>query len=743
MKKRCVLNELIISALLVLSALSNGCCLANRESENRVDNLQYVDPTIGNVGHLLQPTRPTVQLPNQALRMFPMRSDHLDDQIRFFPLNLKSHRLGELFAFMPYTGQVPGEPISAWDDQLEQSTPYYYSTWLEDYNVTLEFTPGAKSGFYRLTFHDSEEKKVFLKNLNVGNIVLQETELKGVEHFEGMSAYLVGEFSAPMKVVSSAALKNRNAEWLIAEDNSSNQLLFKYAISHIDHEQAQKNLLNEIPLWDFEGTKAHARGEWSKVMNQIEVKGGSESHKQTFYTALYRCYERMVNITEDGRYYSGYDNQVHVSDRDFYVDDWVWDTYLAHHPLRAILHPEQEADMMHSFVKMYEQSGWMPTFPVIYGDHVCMNGFHTTISLLDAWNKGIRNFDLKKAYEGSLKNATQATMLPWRNGPKCNLDDFYAKKGFYPALKLGEKETEALVHSFEKRQSVAITLGHSYDDWALALMAKELGKDDDFEYFMRRSDNFKNLWSADDQLFMPKDNKGNWIDIDPKFDGGMGARDYYDENNGWTYQWQVQHDIPALIELMGGKEGFEQRLDQMFRESLERSKYEFWAKLPDATGLVGQFSMGNEPSFHIPYLYNFTNSPWKTQKKIRMLIDTWYGDNIFGIPGDEDGGGMTAFVVFSCMGFYPITPGIPIYTIGTPFFEETKIHLENGKEFTIKANNFSETNKYIQSASLNGKSLDTPFFSHEELMKGAFLELEMGPYPDKSWGLQEPGYLKK
>jgi predicted alpha-1,2-mannosidase len=734
MNLRKKLIRLLGIVVLLTTMVGSNCAQSNIKRDKQLDNLQFVDPTIGNVGHLLQPTRPTVQLPNQALRMFPMRNDHLDDRIRFFPLNLKSHRLGELFAFMPFTGEVQGQPISAWDEQLEQTTPYYYSTWLEDYNVTVEFTVGAKVGFYRLTFHDNQEKKVFLQNLNNGNLVLNDAELKGVEHFEGMSAYLTGEFSSPLQVIHSAKLKNRSAEWLLATEKASNQLLFKYAISYIDHEQAQQNLKNEIPGWDFEGTKTHARNEWSKVMNQIEVKGGSEAHKRTFYTALYRCYERMVNISEEGRYYSGYDNQVHESDRDFYVDDWVWDTYLVHHPLRAILHPEQEGDMMHSFVKMYEQSGWMPTFPVIYGDHVCMNGFHSTISLWDAWIKDIRNFDLEKAYEGAYKNATQATMLPWRNGPKCQLDDFYAEKGFYPALKPGEKETEPMVHSFEKRQSVAITLGHSYDDWALAQMAKELGKTEDYKKFISRSNNFKNLWSTDDLLFMPKDKKGSWIDIDPKFDGGMGARDYYDENNGWTYQWQVQHDIPALIELMGGKDGFEDRLDQMFRESLERSKYEFWAKLPDATGLVGQFSMGNEPSFHIPYLYNFTNSPWKTQKKIRMLIDTWYDDNIFGIPGDEDGGGMTAFVVFSQMGFYPITPGMPVYTIGTPFFEEIKIHLENGKVFTIKAHDFSVTNKYIQSATLNGKPLNTPFFSHEELMKGALLEFEMGPYPNKVWG---------
>lgn len=234
-------------------------------------------------------------------------------------------------------------------------------------------------------------------------------------------------------------------------------------------------------------------------------------------------------------------------------------------------------------------------------------------------------------------------------------------------------------------------------------------------------------------MFIPKNKKGEWIQIDPKFDGGMGGREYYDENNGWTYKWQVQHDIPGLIGLIGGEKKFEEDLDQLYREGLGRSKYEFWAKFPDATGLVGQYSMGNEPSFHIPYLYNYS-SPWKTQKQIRFLLDVWFKDNIFGIPGDEDGGGMTAFVVFSSMGFYPITPGKPLYTIGSPVFEKVTIDLQNGKQFTMEAKNCSVVNKYIQSARFDGKPLDTPWFTHEQLNAGGKLELEMGPKPNKSWG---------
>ncbi|WP_308199482.1 glycoside hydrolase family 92 protein [Chitinophaga sedimenti] len=285
-----------------------------------------------------------------------------------------------------------------------------------------------------------------------------------------------------------------------------------------------------------------------------------------------------------------------------------------------------------------------------------------------------------------------------------------------------------------KTPAVAVTLGGAYDDWAVGQLASTLGKEADAKRFAQRALNYKNLYDPKFKMFMPKDDKGNWVPIDPKWDGGMGARDYYDENNGYTYQWQVQHDIAGLRDLMGGAANMEANLDQLFREGLGRSKYEFWSKLPDATGNVGQFSMGNEPSFHIPYLYNYVGAPWKTQKRIRFLLDVWYKDNIFGIPGDEDGGGMTAFVVFSSLGFYPVTPGEPVYTIGSPLFEESSIKLENGKTFKLVAKGASVVNKYIQKAKLNGKVLEKPFFTHDELMNGGVLELEMGAKPNKNWG---------
>jgi predicted alpha-1,2-mannosidase len=736
----------------VLCALCSMAATGTSYAQNTDGNLVYIDPRIGNVGQLLEPTRPTMHLPNQMIRMYPKRADYIDDQISSFPLNMVSHRLGEVFAIKPDNKPLTMESWNqkmTYDHDLEVTRPWYYSTYLIDKGITVEFTPGKKVGEYRFTFPAKTAAKSMLFNVyNEGPATWNFTggnELTGTEiYHDDIKIYVYGQFSAKgtAGVIKDGALTNQPSvegkgarSFITFAADAPDHIEFKYAISYVSAEQAKQNFKDEFTGVDFAKLEASAKSAWAKVVNQINIEGGTVAQRRSFYTALYRSNERMVNINEDGHYYSGYDKKVHDSNRPFYVDDWVWDTYLALHPLRSILNPAMESDMLNSYVNMYQQSGWMPTFPVLFGDNPCMNGFHSTVMFLDDYRKGIRGFDVGKAYEGIVKNATQATMLPWENGPKCELDDFYYNKGFFPALQKGEKETVSLVHSFEKRQAVAVTLGGSYDDWAVGQLATELKKTNDEATFAKRALNYKNLWNDDKKMFIPKDKDGNWINIDPKFDGGLGGRDFYDENNGWTYLWQVQHDIPGLINLMGGNDNFQAKLDQTFRESLDRSKYQFWAKFPDATGLVGQYSMGNEPSFHIPYLYNYAGAPWKTQKRIRFLLDVWYKDNIFGIPGDEDGGGMSAFVVFSSMGFYPITPGKPVYTIGSPVFSKVTINLSNGKQFKMVANNCSVINKYIQSAKFNGKVLNKPWFTHEQLTSGGTLELEMGPKPNKSWGI--------
>ena len=738
----------ITRIILVLISLFFTVALTAEEK----DYTKYVDPKIGNVSQLLIPTFPTFSLPNQMIRMFPIKPDYIADQVTAWPLQVENHREAGFMRMKVSCGKITSE---SWtkkmtiDHDLEVVHPWHYSTYLIDDDITVSFAPAKKCAIYKLDFPASDKKNILFsgtKNMKAsasGENGFSIEELytyttKGTSPVtRTMTAYCYGVITD----MDGKAIKNlqivpsTNRLTISSLSPQKETILIKYAISYISFEQAKKNFEIEIANQNFDQTTVNGKEAWDKVINQIEVIGGTVAQKRTFYTSLYRTYERMIDINEYGQYY-GYDGKVHKSDRPFFVDDWIWDTYLAKHPLNSILNPIMEGDQLNSYVQMYEQSGWMPTFPEVLGNQMCMNSYHSTSLFIDAYRKGINGFDLEKAYEGAKKNLTEGTILPWRQGnPNVKLDDFYHINGYLPALNLKEKETEPMVCNFEKRQSVAVTLGMSFDAWSLAQLAKEMNKTDDYLKFSQMGNNYKKLWHPDMRLFMPKDENGEWIMINPKLDGGKGFRDYYDENNGWTYAWQVQQDIDGLIALLGGKQKAEERLDQLFREPLDVSKQEYLFNAPDATGQVGQYIMGNEPSFHIPYLYNYFGAPWKTQKRIRFLLDVWFKDNIFGIPGDEDGGGMSAFVVFSSLGFYPVTPGIPIYTIGSPLFEKSTIKLSNNKTFTVIAKGASEANKYIQKAYFNGKEINTPFFTHKELMDGGTLELIMVSKPNKQWGV--------
>jgi predicted alpha-1,2-mannosidase len=444
-----------------------------------------------------------------------------------------------------------------------------------------------------------------------------------------------------------------------------------------------------------------------------------------------------VCISEGGRYFSAFDGKVHDDEgTPFYTDDWIWDTYRAAHPLRILIDPATETDVMRSFIRMAQQmpDPWMPTFPEITGDSRRMNSNHAVITVADAWVKGLHDFDLKAAYDVAKAGIMEKTLAPWSGMPSGELDEFYHSKGYIPALAPGEEETIPEVHSFEKRQPVAVTLGTSYDQWALFKLASELGLAEDADYFAKAAFNYRNIFNSETRFFHPKDGSGNFLSpFDYRFSGGLGAREAYGENNGWVYRWDVQHHLSDLVSMMGGADAFDAALDAMYREPLGEGKYSFYAHLPDHTGNVGQFSMANEPSLHIPYLYVYAGKPWKTQKRIHTLMDQWFRNDLMGVPGDEDGGGMSAFVVFSMMGFYPVTPGIPMYVIGSPFFEESTMKLDGGKTFTVRAVNYSAENKYIQSATLNGTPLERSWFTHEELMQGGTLVLEMGPTANLSW----------
>ncbi len=510
----------------------------------------------------------------------------------------------------------------------------------------------------------------------------------------------------------------------------------RVGISYISIDQAKQNLAREIPQWTFEAAKARARAVWNRALSAILVKGGTERQRTIFYTALYRTLGRMTDITEGGRYYSGYDHRVHsAGGHDFYVDDGLWDTYRSAHPLSLLIETSRQLDMVRSYIRMYQQSGWMPSFPSVGGDRPVMIGHHSTALIADAYIKGYRDFDVEAAYAGMKKNAMESTMLPWRRGPLTELDKVYLEKGFFPALAKGEAESVKEVHPFERRQAVSVTLENCYDDWCLSQVAKGLGKLDDYAYFLKRAHNYANVFDERTGFMAPKSADGKWVeDFDPKLGGGQGGRAWFTECDAWVYTWHVQHDPAGLIALMGGRAKFSAKLDQLFEEQYGTSKYTFLGQFPDMTGLIGLYPQGNEPAFHIPYLYDYCGQPWKTQRRVRQIMDVWYGDGPLGICGDEDGGAMSSWYVLSAMGFYPVSPGQPAYEIGSPLFEETRITLDKGKVFTIRAVGVSAQNKYVQSATLNGKPWNQPWFPHSDLAAGGTLVLVMGPRPNTAWG---------
>jgi predicted alpha-1,2-mannosidase len=726
------MKHFLIKLLAVLVSFQVGAACA------QVDE---VDPSIGGVPFLLQPTPPAVFLPNSVVRVYPMRLNQLDDQVHSFPLTTVTY-LGGLFRLMPFDG-TPNDDTwdrpQAYDNEIE--TPYYYSTKFDDSLIQTEFAPTARCGLFRFTF-PSGKPVVLLANYRGGDFSSDgQNAVSGFEEIVNhgqvtpgvVRAYVYGQFSAPVNIETNTSASGKRLT--ITAGNDQKVLEFRYGLSFISVEQARKNLEREIPAWDFDTVKRAARVRWNQVLGQIQVEGGTPAQRRVFYTALYRCYERMIDVTEDGSYYSAFDHKVHRDSRPFYTDNGLWDTYRALEPLQTILNPGMEADKVQSYVRMYEQSGWMPEFGVLWGNFECMTANPAAAWIADVWAKGVTNFDLATAYAGIRKNSLEGTWLPWRRGPKCSLDDFLDQHGYMPALHPEEKETVEGVDSFERRQAVSVTEGQSYDDWCTAQIARDLGKEADCQLFLKRAADYKNVFRADKGHVWPKDAEGSWIEpFDPGWSGGLGGRDYTTENDGYTFDWSVQHDLQGLFELMGGRAQAEAKLDQLFHQPLSRDQYEFLGHFPDSTGLVGQFSMGNEPSLHIPYLYDYLGAPWKTQKRVRMLLNGFFTDSLFGMPGDEDGGGMSAWAVFSMLGFYPVTPGVPIYVLGSPVFDRVTIHLQNGKTIRIICRDNSPENKYIQSIQLNGKPLHQVWFRHADIVNGATLELQMGNLPNKQLG---------
>jgi len=734
-----------IIRMLGITIIAVACSTPKTVQKDPVD---YINPYLGNISHLLVPTYPTIHLPNSIMRVYPERSDFTGDLLNGLPLIVTSHRGRSAFNLSPYQGEEQNiRPVIQYSYDQEEITPYSYSVYLDDQKTQIRFAPSHQSALYEIKFSPNKPSYLII-NSGAGELNWSGKAVSGFQTIgngTNVFIYLETEILPAMtfvlkdgKLLSTAGSQEKNACIVLKFANHDTVTRVRYGVSFLSEDQARKNLGREINNYNINSLEAEGRRIWNEELVKIKVQGGSDNDKIVFYTSLYRTFERPVCISEDGNYYSALDGKVHTDKGvPFFTDDWIWDTYRAAHPLRILIEPEKENHILHSYIEMSGQmkNFWMPTFPEITGDSRRMNSNHAVASVLDAYVNGLRGFDISKAYEACKGAITEKTLAPWSGAPAGELDRFYTEHGYMPALYEKESETVPEVNKFEKRQAVAVTLGTSYDEWCLSQIAKAIGKTDDYKLFLKRSYNYRNLFNPVTHFFHPKDSHGKFIlPFDYIFSGGKGARDYYDENNGWTYRWDVQHNIADLVGLMGGRADFIKNLDSLFSEPIGKSKFDFYFQFPDQTGNVGQFTMANEPSLHIPYLYNYAGEPWKTQKRIRSLLNEWFRNDLMGVPGDEDGGGMSAFVVFSKMGFYPVTPGSGTYNIGSPAFENTIIQLGNGKEFKIVAKNCSQQNKYILSAKLNGKEWNKPWFSRDDIKDGGILELVMGDIANKAWG---------
>lgn len=723
---------------------------ADVDSKMPVD---YVNPYIGNISHLLVPTYPTIHLPNSMLRVYPERENYTGNKINGLPIIVTSHRGSSAFNLSPFQGDVSNlKKVIPFGYDNEIVKPYFYSVDLDDYGINADYAVSHQSAIYELSFTNSTLPPYLMLNSGNGEMSVDGNIVKGYQKLQNNTiVYLYLEIDRNPEdtgVISDNKFDNskkasdgENACVALKFSKGVTKLKVRYGVSFISSEQAAKNLHREIKDYDLKSVESKGRRLWNETLGKIQVNGDDEDQKTIFYTSLYRTYERMICISEDGNYFSAYDGKVHNDNGiPFYTDDWIWDTYRATHPLRIIIEPQMESAMINSYVAMTQQMPrpWMPNFPEVTGDSRRMNSNHGVAMVADAYVKGLRGFDLAEAYQACKAAITEKTLAPWSSKPAGVLDRFFKDHGYFPSLAPGESETVSEVHGWERRQPVAVTLGTVYDEWCLAQIAKSLKKNDEYKYFSGRSLNYHKIFNTETKFFHPKDTFGNFMpDLDYRFPPGIGGRDAYDENTGFVYKWDVQHNIGDLVAMMGGKKAFVDELEKMYDTPLGKGRPDFYHIYADHTGNVGQFSMGNEPSMHVPYLYNYAGQPWRTQKRVRSLLKQWFRNDLMGIPGDEDGGGLTAFVVFSQIGFYPVTPGLPMYVIGSPVFRSVKLDIGNGKTFEVECVNYSPDNKYIQSASLNGKIWNKSWFSHDDLMKGGKLVFIMGKHPDKDWAASD------
>ena len=602
---------------------------------------------------------------------------------------------------------------SKFSHENEIATPGFYKVLLENTNIDVELTVSKRSGMQKYQFPTSENQVVILDLTHRDELIAHEISLgeKEISGYRFSKAWATDQrlfyqikFSHPIKELLKEDTINPKKMALEFINPKNDPIIVKIGISAVDIDGAKKNLEQEIGNKSFEEVQKIAEETWEKQLQKIVIEDANHHNKVNFYTAMYHA---MIapNVYQDvdGRY-RGMDLGIYkTTDFEYYTVFSLWDTYRAAHPLYTIIEQKRTNDFIHTFLAKYDEGGIMPIWDLSANYTGCMIGYHAVPVIADAFLKGIKNYDTEKALQAMKHSAIQ---------DKLGLES-YKKFGFIPV----EKESE----------SVSKTLEYAYDDWTIAQMAKSLGKENDYKIFMERAQHYKNVFDPETK-FMRGRFKNSWFSPFDPYEVNFN----YTEANSWQYSFYVPQDITGFMNLLGGKQALENQLDNLFMAKNETSG----RNQADITGLIGQYAHGNEPSHHMAYLYNFVNKPHKTQEKVRQILTELYQNSPDGISGNEDCGQMSAWYIFSSLGFYPVTPGSNQYIIGSPLFEKATINLENGKSFTIQAKNSSSENKYIKSVQLNGKNYEFSYINHQDIINGGNLVFEMTHQPT-NWGTKD------
>lgn len=628
-----------------------------------------------------------------------------------------------------------GRTSSSFTHEEEKASPGYYQVMLKDENINVELTTTQRAGIHRYQYPAGKEAEILLdldhsankgswgrRIINSQIRILNDHAVEGYRIITGWAKlrkiYFYMEFSSP--ILSSTLRDGGRVHDNTAVINGTNlhgcfrfgkldgkPLDCKVALSSVSMENARLNMQQEAPHWDFDRYVAAADANWEQELGKIEVKG-TALQKEIFYTALYHTMIQPNTMSDvNGEYMAAdYTTRKIGNNETHYTTFSLWDTFRGAHPLYTLLEPERVTDFVKSMIRQYEYYGYLPIWQLWGQDNYCMIGNHSIPVITDAILKGIPGIDVEKAYEAVYNSSV--TSHP--NSPF----EVWEKYGYMP---------ENI-----QTQSVSITLEQAFDDWCVAQLAAKLNKDTDYQRFYKRSEFYRNLFNPATRFFQSKNDKGEWIEpFDPYKYGANGGYPFT-EGNAWQYFWYVPHNVNGLIELTGGAKAFEQKLDTFFTTHHQSGELN-----DNASGFVGQYAHGNEPSHHVAYLYNYAGQPWKTQKYISHIMNNLYNNTSSGYAGNDDCGEMSAWYVFSAMGFYPVNPADGQYIIGTPAFDECTLKLADNKEFRIQTIRKSPEDIYIQSVTLNGKKYKDFFITHQDITNGGTMVFKMGKKPS-NWG---------